>query len=453
MKLRLAFMRISQPRTTDNFHSIHKRLFQASTLLLTVALNGIALLLLSGTSVAQSAPAAMRSPKPGTTLPGTTQTFTWTAGTRVTQIELLVGTTLGGGDIYSNGAVTGTSITVNNLPTNGSTVYVRLWSLINGIWQFNDYTYTAAAGVQSFPSSNHVFVIMEENQSFSEVFPSGRAINCASSSMPYLCGLAATNGMAANFYSNQHDSLLTYLYATSAATWTQSPFNCNGLTCVSIGAITGDNFPRALTAAGKTWRGYFEGMPSQGYLGGDTSDYVLHHNPFPWYSDVANSVTQQDNMYPFTQFATDVRANSFQNFSFIVPNVLNDADGIGSQSSSALLGSADAWLKTNIAPLLSTAPFKPGGDGILIVTFDEGSVAGKSGNSTTDGSCSPTQSSGCGGHVVFVMIGPNVNPGSTTSNTYHWQNMVHTVIHLLGMADFMNNSNGAADIALLPGVR
>jgi hypothetical protein len=29
------------------------------------------------------------------------------------------------------------------LPTDGRTLYVRLWSLVSGAWQFNDYTYTA----------------------------------------------------------------------------------------------------------------------------------------------------------------------------------------------------------------------------------------------------------------------------------------------------------------------
>lgn len=304
----------------------------------------------------------------------------------------------------------------------------------------------------SFPSSNHVFLIMEENQSFSAVFPSGSATNCSSSGMPYVCSLAAANGMALNFYSNQHDSLLAYLYSTSGATWTGSPYNCNGLSCASIGAITGDNMARAIVAAGKTWRGYFEGMPSQGYMGGDTNNYVLHHNPFPWYSDVANSVSQQDNMYPFTQLVNDVNNNTLPNFGFIVPNALHDADGTGTQTSSALLSAADTWIQNNIAPLLSSAPFKPGGDGILIITFDEGSVAGKSGDSSTDSACSPTQSSGCGGHVAFVMIGPNVKPASVTTNAYHFQDMLHTIIHLLGMTDYMNAAGSGVDINLLPGV-
>jgi acid phosphatase len=271
--------------------------------------------------------------------------------------------------------------------------------------------------------------------------------------MPYLCGLAAANGMATNFYSNQHDSLLAYLYATSGDTWTGSPYNCNGLTCASQGVITGDNLVRALAAAGKSWRGYFEDMPSQGYTGGDTAHYVQHHNPFVWYSDVAGSAIQKANMYPLTRFAQDVQAGSFANFSYIVPNILNDADGSGSQTSTALLLTADNWLQNNIGPLLNTAPFQAGGDGILIVVFDEGRVSGKSGDSSSDNACSPTQSSGCGGHVAYVMIGPNVTPGSTTANTYHFQDMLHTMIHLLGMSDYMNNASTGNDIALLPGVQ
>src|SRR6185503_8558188 len=36
------------------------------------------------------------------------------------------------------------SATVNNIPTDGRTIHVRLWSAINAVWQFRDVTYTAA---------------------------------------------------------------------------------------------------------------------------------------------------------------------------------------------------------------------------------------------------------------------------------------------------------------------
>ena len=36
-----------------------------------------------------------------------------------------------------------TSQAVSGLPANGSTIYVRLWTLLAGVWQYNDYSYTA----------------------------------------------------------------------------------------------------------------------------------------------------------------------------------------------------------------------------------------------------------------------------------------------------------------------
>ncbi len=184
----------------------------------------------------------------------------------------------------------------------------------------------------------------------------------------------------------------------------------------------------------------------------NATSYLLHHNPFPWYSDVANSVTQQQNMYPFTQLAQDIQANTFQDFSLIIPNGVDDADEPFTTAPSVLLATADTWLKTNISPLLSTPPFQAGGDGILMIVFDEGDEDGESGDSASDDSCSPTQSTGCGGHIAFVMIGPNVNPASTTANTYQFQDMLHTIVHLLGVTDYMNGSAAGSDIALLPGV-
>ncbi len=132
----------------------------------------------------------------------------------------------------------------------------------------------ASATPAGFPSSDHVFVIMLENQDFSQVFPSGGATNCSSSGMPYLCGLAAANGMALHFYSNAHGSLLAYLFNTSGADWKGKPYDCTGTACSSAGVIKGDNIVRALNNANKTWRGYFEGMPHCGYMGASAGNYT-----------------------------------------------------------------------------------------------------------------------------------------------------------------------------------
>jgi len=90
-------------------------------------------------------PATMSNPTAGSVLTGASQAFAWNPGNTATHFELWVGSTgVGSSDLYNSGNVTVTTETVNNLPTNGQPVYVRLYSLINGTWQSNDYTYTAS---------------------------------------------------------------------------------------------------------------------------------------------------------------------------------------------------------------------------------------------------------------------------------------------------------------------
>jgi hypothetical protein len=84
----------------------------------------------------------MLSPTPGSTFTSSSVTFTWSAGS-ATSYFLFVGSSLHGADIYNSGLVTVRSETVNNIPTDGRTIYVTLGSQVNGSWFTKDYTYTA----------------------------------------------------------------------------------------------------------------------------------------------------------------------------------------------------------------------------------------------------------------------------------------------------------------------
>ena len=94
----------------------------------------------------------MTAPAPGSTLSASTVTFQWTGGTGVTAYELTVGTTAGATNLFSQNLGTSLSATVAGLPTNGSTLYVTLSSLIGGTWQSNDYTYTATTTSTAGPA-------------------------------------------------------------------------------------------------------------------------------------------------------------------------------------------------------------------------------------------------------------------------------------------------------------
>jgi len=92
--------------------------------------------------------ALMQTPVPGSTLTGNSVTFTWSAGASATAYWLDVGSTAGAHDYYSSGNLGNVlTTTVNSLPTDGSTVYATLYSLISGQWLNNEYTYTAYGGI------------------------------------------------------------------------------------------------------------------------------------------------------------------------------------------------------------------------------------------------------------------------------------------------------------------
>jgi len=98
------------------------------------------------TYTASATPAVLTSPTPGTALTSSSVTFQWTAGTGVTQYVLGIGSTgVGSYDLYNSTPITATQASVTGLPANGEKLYARLYSLINGAWQYNDYTYTATA--------------------------------------------------------------------------------------------------------------------------------------------------------------------------------------------------------------------------------------------------------------------------------------------------------------------
>ncbi len=251
----------------------------------------------------------------------------------------------------------------------------------------------------------HVFIVMEENQNYSDVI--------GSSDMPYLNGLATTYAYAQSYYANTHPSIGNYFMLTTGETVT----NDDGFS----GTVSDDNIVRHLIKAGKTWKEYSEDLPSTGYTGGDSGGYVQHHNPLSYFSDVQNDSTQAQNLVPFSQFKTDRENHALPNYSFIVPsNQDNSHDGSRAQ--------ADSWLQTNIDPLIKSSDFNT--SGLLIIAFDE------SRDDNTMG----------GGKVAWVVVGPGVKKGHSSTTTYQHESTLRLVSKLIGLPDFPGASASAPDM-------
>jgi len=259
----------------------------------------------------------------------------------------------------------------------------------------------AVAAALTTPRSRHVVIVMEENHSYSAVVGD-------TSQWPYLNSLIKKGALATNYYANSHPSIGNYFMLSTGKLLTTND--------ASTTVWNVDSIARRMLAAHVPFRIYAEGI-TRGYVGGNTGLYVIRHNPFAMLSDIAHNPSVADQcIWPFTQFATDLAGGHLPEFSFIVPNIDDDAHNGTPQQ-------ADSWLQTKVvSPLSSHTIFRPGGDGILIVDFDEAATS-----DTRHG----------GGHVAVVFWGPVVKAAYTQKSTtvYQHQSMLRTMMEALGLSN------------------
>jgi hypothetical protein len=263
---------------------------------------------------------------------------------------------------------------------------------------------TGSGGGTPPAGSIHVAILVEENEAYEAIV--------GNDNMPYLNSLIPQGAVANQYFADAHPSLPNYFMLTTGQTITKQNDSFTG-------TVTEDNIVRELVAAGKTWKSYAESLPSVGYTGPDQFPYLQHHNPFVFFSDVLNDSKQAANLVPFTQLATDMAANALPDYSFIVPNMNNDAHdcpaGMSGCTETDKLSNADKWLQANIAPLLSSPAFS---NGLLIIVFDESNE-----NDTQHG----------GGRVLFLALGSKANAGTQTATFYQHENALKLTCNVLGL--------------------
>jgi len=266
---------------------------------------------------------------------------------------------------------------------------------------------SGGGGGGTIPVVGHMFIVVEENTDYASV---------TSSSMPYLDSLAGAYGLATQYYADTHPSIGNYFMMTVGDTITNNDSYAQ--------TVSSDNIIRHLVAAGKTWKAYAEDLPSVGdtTVDLDNGTYASRHNPVVYLTDVHDNATQAQNVVPFTQFASDLTGYTFPNYSFIVPNLCNDAHDCS-------LGTADAWLQTHIDPLVRSSAFQQ--DGLLIILFDE------SGSDNTNG----------GGRIVWAVVGSKVKKGYQSTTLYQHASTLRLTAKVLGLTSFPNQAASAPDMS------
>ncbi len=198
-----------------------------------------------------------------------------------------------------------------------------------------------------------ILVIMEENESIGQVFPSH---------MPYLWTLARRYGRATQWSDVGHPSLPNYLAIFGGSRF-NDPQDCSpGAGCNYPGPSV---FGQAI-AKGETARSYEESMPrpcDRGYSG----NYDVNHNPWAYFPSEASQCLADDvPAGTVTQGAllTAARLGTLPNVGLLTPNLIDDAHN-------GTLADADGFLRRWM-PVLMAGPDWRAGRLAIVVVFDEG---------------------------------------------------------------------------------
>ena len=237
-------------------------------------------------------------------------------------------------------------------------------------------------------SFSHVLIIAMENHGYDQIIGNPQAA--------YINSLARTYDIATNYSALSHSDLPNYIQLVAGS---NLGITANCTTCF----VSGNNLASELESAGKTWKAYMEGMPSNCYLK-NTGDYLLYHNPFAYFTNLHSSCKQND--VPYSQFHADLSSGHIPNFVWITPNAIDDMEN-------GTIQQGDAWLSREVPAILHSSAFL--NNGILFITWDE-AQQGSSSN-----------------RVATLVISPRAKTTAQSTSNYNHYSLLRTIEDILGV--------------------
>ena len=315
------------------------------------------------------------------------------------------------------------------------------------------------------PPIRHVFVIVLENEPFEVTFG-------AQSLAPYLAHeLPERGALLTNYYAIGHNSLDNYIamisgQAPNRATQTdchvfaefartQPGLDANGQAigegCVYPADVK--TLPDQLESAGFTWKGYMEDMGADpareaaacGHvavgavdhtnLAAPNDQYADKHNPFVYFhsivDDTAHCAAHVVNLDALSRDLSGIA--TMPNFAFITPNLCHDGhDAPCKNGEPGGLISADAFLRAWVPKILASPAFRK--DGLLVVTFDEGTAGDACcGEQPLPGGPPPGRFGPGGGRTGMVLISPFIAPGTVSAQDYNHYSLLRSIEDLFDL--------------------
>lgn len=248
----------------------------------------------------------------------------------------------------------------------------------------------ATSGV--IPRYDHVVVVVMENKSISSIVGN-------TTDAPYINSLLSSGVNFTQSYAVTHPSEPNYLALFSGSTQGITDDSCPH-------TFDTDNLGHQLIAAGHSFAGYSETMPSIGYTGCTygSSGYARRHNPWVNFSDLSSSTN-----LPYTSFPSDF--TQLPTLSFVIPNLCDDMHDCS-------VSTGDRWLSSHISSYVDWAKTH---NSLLILTWDE------------------DDDTASGNQVLTLFVGANIKPGAYAERINHYS-VLRTLEDMYGLTALGNAS-------------
>jgi hypothetical protein len=245
----------------------------------------------------------------------------------------------------------------------------------------------------TLPAYAHIVVVIEENHSYSEII--------GNPSAPYITSLASHGAKMTQSYAVTHPSQPNYLALFSGSTQGITDDSCPH-------AFSTANLGRQLISAGKTFKGYSENMPADGYTGCSSADnlYKRKHNPWADFTNVPAS----DNLR-YADFPASY--GSLPKVAFVVPSMCHDMHDCS-------VATGDTWLKNHLGGYATWAKTH---NSLLVISFDEDDRTASN-------------------HIPTVFYGAHIATGSYSQRITHYT-VLRTLQALTGLGCVANSCSAS----------
>jgi phosphatidylinositol-3-phosphatase len=335
-----------------------------------------------------------------------------------------------------------------------------------------------SAGV---PRYEHIFLIIEENRSYTEIIGE-------QSIAPNINRLAHLYGLATQFYAEVHPSEGNYVAMLGGDTFgihDDDAFYCKPNTsdtyCPGSGrpgyvdhSVSQRSLVDQLEARGLTWKAYMESIPTAGSTvarwpksdqpGVPAELYAVKHNGFMSFSRVQNDPQRAQKIVGFDTLLNDLAAGKMPNYAHIVPNQCNEMHGrddgpmtpedCRKSNTSGLIKRGDKVVGDLVEKIMHSSVWQKRENVAIVITFDENGKAER--NQGPQGCCGYDPASAAnfgGGRIPTIVIANHGVRNVSDPTPYNHYSLLRTTESAFGIDEYLahaaDRAAGVVDMTAL----